>query len=147
MSISTLPQVLRPAQVADYLGLSEWTVRRRMDDGTIPFTKVGAKRYVRVVDLELLMDPTAATSHKQSSEADGGTTSSPGPSAASRPYASETPGLPTESRGSTSSASTVIEAVHTSIGRSKTRPDSGASAAAVESGREVASGGGTDEPS
>ena len=131
--------LLSVSETAAELGISEKTVRLHLQAGIIPGKRLGRRWYVNASRL--------ADFFNQSPEADGGTTSSPGPSAASRPYASETPGLPTESRGSTSSASTVIEAVHTSIGRSKTRPDSGASAAAVESGREVASGGGTDEPS
>lgn len=37
---------------ADYLGVSRWTVRRLLDDGTLPFVEVRGMRRVRPVDAD-----------------------------------------------------------------------------------------------
>ncbi len=53
------PDVLTPAQVAEYLGISEKTVKRHLWSGRIPGTKVGRLWRIRRVDVERLLDPTA----------------------------------------------------------------------------------------
>ncbi len=53
------PDVLTPAQVAEYLGISEKTVKRHLASGRILGTKVGKFWRIRRVDVERLLDPTA----------------------------------------------------------------------------------------
>lgn len=52
-----LPQLCTLNQVADYLGISEYTVRRRLKSGDLPGRKRGSRWLVRVVDLAAYVEP------------------------------------------------------------------------------------------
>ena len=58
---TTLPQLLTVQQVAEWLGKHPDTIRRLMDNGEIPFFKLGATRYVKSADLDFPTSPSPAT--------------------------------------------------------------------------------------
>lgn len=52
-----LPQLMSPEQVAEYLGLSAYTVRNRLKRGEIPGRKHGSKWLIRVADVARYVEP------------------------------------------------------------------------------------------
>lgn len=60
-SVLPLPQLCTLNQVADYLGISEYTVQRRLKSGDLPGRKRGSRWLVRVVDLAAYVEPEKAT--------------------------------------------------------------------------------------
>ena len=52
-----LPQLLSPEDVANYLGVSAYTVRARLKRGEIPGRKHGARWLIRVADLTAYVEP------------------------------------------------------------------------------------------
>jgi excisionase family DNA binding protein len=54
---STLPQLMTPEETANYLGISAYTVRKRLGTGEILGRKHGSKWLIRVVDLEAYVEP------------------------------------------------------------------------------------------
>jgi excisionase family DNA binding protein len=59
-SPGSLPQLCTIDEVACYLGVSEYTVRRRLKSGELPGRKCGARWLVRVVDLAEYVEPPSA---------------------------------------------------------------------------------------
>ena len=55
--MSSGPEYLRARQIADLLGVSIRTVRRRIEDGSFPSTKVGGARLVAKDDLVRALIP------------------------------------------------------------------------------------------
>lgn len=50
-------EILSPEQVAELLGVSLQTVRRRIADGTIPARKIGRLWKIRRIDIDRLLEP------------------------------------------------------------------------------------------
>ena len=64
--MSGSPSHLRAHQIADRLGISVRTIRRRIADGTLPSIKLGGARLIPAAKLELILsdvnDRTAPSS-------------------------------------------------------------------------------------
>ena len=60
-----LEQLLTMAAVAEHLGIDERTVRRRVQDGTLPAVRVAGCRAVRIreSDVLALLQPHGGSSH------------------------------------------------------------------------------------
>jgi excisionase family DNA binding protein len=56
-----LPQLVTPEEAAAYLGISPYTVRERLKEGTLPGRKHGARWLIRVVDLVAYVEPNNVT--------------------------------------------------------------------------------------
>jgi len=52
-----LPQLVTPEEAAEYLGVSAYTVRHRLNCGELPGRKHGARWLIRVVDLAAYVEP------------------------------------------------------------------------------------------
>ena len=52
-----LPQLVTPDEAAAYLGVSPYTVRERLKEGSLPGRKHGARWLIRVVDLVDYVEP------------------------------------------------------------------------------------------
>ncbi len=52
-----LPQLVTPEEVAEYLGVSAYTVRERLKSGELPGRKHGSRWLIRVVDLVTYVQP------------------------------------------------------------------------------------------
>jgi excisionase family DNA binding protein len=52
-----LPQLVTPEEAAAYLGISPYTVRERLKEGSLPGRKHGARWLIRVVDLVAYVEP------------------------------------------------------------------------------------------
>ena len=52
-----LPQLVTPEEAAKYLGVSPYTVRERLKEGSLPGRKHGARWLIRVVDLADYVEP------------------------------------------------------------------------------------------
>jgi len=52
-----LPQLVSPEVVAEYLGVSPYTVRERLKSGELPGRKHGSRWLIRVVDLVNYVEP------------------------------------------------------------------------------------------
>jgi excisionase family DNA binding protein len=52
-----LPQLVTPEEAAGYLGISPYTVRERLKEGSLPGRKHGARWLIRVVDLVDYVEP------------------------------------------------------------------------------------------
>jgi excisionase family DNA binding protein len=52
-----LPQLVTPEEAAAYLGVSPYTVRERLKEGSLPGRKHGARWLIRVVDLADYVEP------------------------------------------------------------------------------------------
>lgn len=52
-----LPQLVSPEVVAEYLGVSPYTVRERLKNGELPGRKHGSRWLIRVVDLVNYVEP------------------------------------------------------------------------------------------
>jgi excisionase family DNA binding protein len=53
-----LPQLVTPAQAASYLGISQYTVRQRLRDGSLRGKKLGGQWTILVEDLVAYVTPT-----------------------------------------------------------------------------------------
>ena len=53
----SLPQLVSPEVVAEYLGVSPYTVRERLKSGELPGRKHGSRWLIRVVDLVNYVEP------------------------------------------------------------------------------------------
>jgi len=56
----SLPQLVTPDEAAEYLGVSSYTVRHRLNLGELPGRKHGARWLIRVVDLAAYVEPNNA---------------------------------------------------------------------------------------
>ena len=52
-----LPQLYTPEEAADYLGVSAYPVRRRLNHGQIPGRKCGGRWLIRASDLAAYVEP------------------------------------------------------------------------------------------